>query len=568
MTPTASATRNNPQSAQPPLGRGGSLALLIVICTAVFLTALDQTVVVTAILPIANTFSLPTPGSLAQISWIVSGYLLGYVIVMPLMGRVSDLWGRQRTLLGCLGLFAFGSLLCAESPALSSLWSIDFFHTAVGNSVGLTWLIIARFLQAVGGGAVVPVAIAAIGDLYGEHHRALALGVIGGVTEAGGALGPLYGAIILQHWPILVNHQSANGTADLLTLNQTWQWIFLLNVPIVLVIAGGLLLVGRRGSQAARAAPAIRGKIDWLGAAILGGALLCVSLGLGQQAGTIGTLKDAQASQNNPLLLLAAVVLLGIFIAVEAYRADPIIPLNLFRRGAFSASALFSFLLGMALIIALVDIPLYILTVIDPSAYLDAGLALLRMTVMIPIGAFAGGWLVGRIGCRPIGALGAALTAIGFLVMHSWSVQINWTVLTIGTIITGLGFGLIVAPISTTALNTTSIQRFGTASAVVTALRMVGMILGLAVLSSWGVGEYNRLNAHIAIPTTIASDPVKVLQYLANQQTVIAVRIVTDFYLFGAGIAALAILPAIFLWRHQQGAKRADDQVSVFSMGL
>lgn len=572
MATTENTTTGNREVAAPanvaPSTRGATL-VMIVICAAVFLTALDQTVVVTALAPIADSYHLDVTKDLAHLSWVVSGYLLGYVIVMPLMGRVSDLYGRRRILFACLGLFALGSLLCVEARALSELFPFSFFHDIqIGEPAALSWLVLARFVQAVGGGAVIPVAIAAIGDLYGNRRRVLALGVIGGITEAGGALGPLYGAFILQRWNWHITGLDSDWSAHFLTFDQNWQWIFILNLPLVALIALGLIVFWPRN---AAVAPAARGRIDWLGAVILGGALLCASLGLGQQAGAIGSFKDVgttPTAQNNPLLIIAAVVLLGLFIFVEARQREPVIHLDLFRRGAFSASAIFSFLLGAALIVALVDIPIYILTVTNASDYLDAGLALLRMTVMIPLGAFGGGWLVARFGSRVIGAVGAGTTAIGFVIMHTWSTPLNWTAVTFGTLIAGLGFGLIVAPISTTALNTTTPARFGMASSVVTALRMVGMILGLAALSAWGVGQYTYRANHITIPPDIAGDVVKTFQYTIAQQTVIAVQIVTGLFLAGAVIAALAIIPALFLWQPKPGEKQGSGEVAVFSMGL
>ena len=547
--------------ANPVQGRTAVIAMII-ICAAVFLTALDQTVVVTALAPIADGLDLPPNKYLPQLSWIVSGYLLGYVIIMPLMGRVSDLVGRRRILLASLVVFGLGSLLCAEAVAMGQATDLGFL-SAVGvhsPSPALTWLVIARFLQAVGGGAVVPAAIAAIGDFFGDRRRVLALGLIGGIIEAGGALGPLYGALILQRWHLFYTGPDSDWNAHFLTLDKPWQWIFLLNVPLVLALCLALGFGWPKGT-----ATHTPGRVDWWGALLLGGALVCTSLGLGQEAGAIGSFQTAQVSQNNPLLLVAAVAFFIGFVIVESRQRDPLISLGLFRRPAFGASAVFSLFLGVALIIALVDIPLYVLDVTSTSNYLGAGFALLRMTVMIPVGALAGGWLVARFGCRAIGLTGALLTSVGFLIMHSWSSPIDWTHLTVGTMIAGLGFGLIVPPISTTALNTATAERFGMASAVVTALRMVGMILGLASLTSWGVGQYISKTNALKPPPDIAGNVVKLASWFTNQTTMIVVQIVTNFFLAGAIIAALAIIPAAFLWKSQSGEKKATE-VSFFSM--
>ena len=540
----------NPVSAAAAsVPRRAAIITLVVVCAAVFLTALDQTVVVAALAPIGSSFSIDLPNNLSKLSWVVSGYLLGYVIVMPLMGRVSDLYGRQRILLGCLGLFAIGSFMCVQSQALADHFPVTLVTVTTGDSHALSWLIIARFIQAVGGGAVVPVAIASIGDLFGEQRRILALGIIGGVTEAGGALGPLYGALILQRW-----------TFSLPGYENPWQWIFLLNIPIVLILVVALALTWPRAARTTAQVTGQRGRIDWVGAALLGGALFCTSLGLGQSAGALTSLKGAQAAQNNPLLIVAALVLLAAFIGWEALQRDPVVALSLFRNRAFTAGAIFNLLLGMALIVALVDIPIYILDVISLSSYLDAGLALLRMTIMIPIGAFAGGWLVARVGTRVVGVVGALCTAAGFLVMHTWGVDLNWTLITVGGLIAGTGFGLIVAPISTSALNTAPRERFGMAASIVTALRMIGMILGLAALSSWGVSRFQYLIGTITIPANL-TDVNQMSAFVAQKTTAITVSIVTDFFLAGAVLALVAVIPALFLWRPQPGDEARERVV-------
>lgn len=529
---------------------------MVLVCAAVFLTALDQTVVVTALEPIASSIgNIDFGKDLSKLAWAVSGYLLGYVIILPLMGRISDVLGRQRVLIGTLAVFAFGSLMCAEAITLGnafpciSFWSPSLVCDPLSNNPGppsaLTWLIIARFIQAVGGGAVVPVAIAAIGDLFGDRKRVLALGIIGGVTEAGGALGPLYGALILARWGWLPEAFAAS-----------WQWIFLLNIPIVALMVVALVLLWPKAIRGRAAQTTGRG-IDWLGAALLGGALFCISLGLGQSAGVITNLSQATAAENNPYLLVAALVLLVGFILWEARRKEPVIDLKLFRNGAFSAGAAFNLLLGMALIIALVDIPIYILDVQGATAYLAAGLALLRLTVMIPVGAVLGGWLVARIGTRNVGIAGAIGVALGFVLMHFWDVTPNEIMITIATVITGLGFGLIVAPISTTALNTARQARFGMAASIVTALRTIGMILGLAALSSWGVSRYLQLVTQAQNGVDIATKQGQML--LQQRLTAIPVQITHDFYTAGAALALLAIIPALFLWKPKPGEESVAE---------
>ncbi len=520
-------------------GRLAAVLALVVACAAVFLTALDQTVVVTALQPIMNDLDIPST-QLDQAAWIVSGYLLGYVIVMPLMGRVSDMYGRRRIFLLCLTLFGAASLACAlanptilEGFGASRSFLRQFAHIQDQFALwlkplgldacaaedagphcvqsGLVWLVPARFIQAVGGGAVVPVAMALAGDYFGIERRGVVLGIIGAVTEAGGALGPLYGATIMQVFG-------------------AWNWIFLLNVPLViLLLVAGWFLVPKGGHERAR--------IDWLGALLLGASLTCLSLGLSQNAGQFGFTANTTA-KNDPVLLVVALVLLGAFIAREALARAAMIELHLFRQRAFWAAIVSSLLVGATLITALVDIPIFYLTVVNGTIF-QTGLSLLCMTLWIPISAVAGGWLCQRIGCHLTGMLALELLALGFFLMHFWPVQLGWPQLVLDTLPVGVGFGLVVAPLGTSSLNAAGTERGGVASALVTSARMIGMILGLAALTSWGLARFNQLLA--TYPQQQATN--------AALLTTILHQVYTEIFLAAAVVCLVTVLPAALLWR-------------------
>lgn len=512
--------------------KNSALLAMLAACTAVFLTALDQTVVVTALPRIIEDLQIPV-SQLDRAAWIISSYLLGYVLVMPLMGRVSDLYGRQRILLLCLSIFALGSLGCGLAPLLGSTVDLSVLQN-IGVNVetpGLTWLVAARFVQAIGGGAVVPVAMAMAGDFYGGKGRGLALGLIGMVTEAGGVLGPLYGSVIVQ------------------TLG--WQAIFYLNIPIVALL---LLLIVRFIPRVA-----VQGgeRIDLIGAALLGASLICLSLGLAQEAAQLSpALTTPGSTQNNPWLLAAALMLFGAFLAWEIYaerrKHEPVVELSLFKRRAFSAASLVSLLVGAALIIAMADIPIFIATVLSRSA-LDSGLALLRLTAMIPVGALLGGWLCARITCRWTALLGLLPTAGGFWLMHLWPLDVGWTQITSSTLLAGLGFGLVIAPIATTALNAVGGHQIGMASSTVTVLRMIGMILGLAALTSWGLGRFRLLAAGFKAPAGIVPFSAKYNALYEHYLVIAAHTVYTDIFLAAGILCVIAILPAALL----EGSKPA-----------
>jgi EmrB/QacA subfamily drug resistance transporter len=505
-------------------GKAIAFAALAVACISVFFTAMDQTVVVTALPPMITDLGVP-PTKLDHAAWIISAYLLGFIIAMPLMGRVSDIFGRRRIFLLCLSIFGFGSLLCGLAPFFAQLSDLGFLSN-IGidtSSPGLIYLIAARFLQAIGGGAVVPVAMAIASDFYGESRRALALGVIGAVTEAGGVVGPLYGAIIVQQLG--------------------WQYIFYLNIPIVIVI---IILAWFLIPKSTR----LREGIDWLGALLLGGALTCLSLGLAQQGTDLGpTPANAPAPQNNPIVLALALVLFIAFILVERRVRWPIVDLSLFKRFPFSASSFVSLLVGAALIIAMADIPIFVDTVLNRPV-LDSGLALMRMTIMIPIGALLGGWLCSRVSCRVTGIIGLLFAAAGFYLMSRWPMDVGWTQITISTITAGLGFGLVIAPISTTAINAAREQRAGIGSAIVTALRMTGMILGLAALTSWALAYFKQLaSQYPSLPLTATTAQfVQWSKGYAAHLIQSAHMVYSEVFFVTMFVCLIAIIPAIFLW--------------------
>lgn len=544
----------------PGEAKGQSVALfaMIAACSAVFLTALDQTVVVTALPDIIDDLHIPLQ-QLDRAAWIISAYLLGYVIAMPLMGRISDLYGRRRVFVICLSIFGGASLVCGLATFLGNQVNISFLQH-IGLNIappdeagdpatlqpGLAWLIAARFVQAAGGGALIPVAMAVAGDYYGAGQRSLALGLIGMVTEAGGVLGPLYGAAIVQTF--------------------SWNVIFYLNLPLVIVLIGLIIWLVRprpaviQEIGTVERQPSGKSHIDLLGTLLLGASLVCLSLGLSQEAvtGTVNLTNSAPV-QNNPLLIAAAIILFLLFAGVEIWVERrvvhqqarkillPIIEPSLFRSLALSASSLVSLLVGAALIIAMADIPLFVATVQNGSA-LDSGLTLLRLTVMIPVGAVLGGWLCSRITCRLTAVAGLLLTVLGFWLMHLWPVNVDELHLTTSTLVCGFGFGLVIAPISTTAINAVRSSQMGMASSIVTVLRMIGMILGLAALTSWGLGRFYDI-VRSAPPPPAGIDPLspEYVTYQAHIAVLAAHEVYTSIFLMAGVLCLVAILPACWL---------------------
>jgi len=494
--------------APPPPGRW-----LAIVAAGVLLAALDQTVVVTVLYKVQDEYQIP-PIHFDQLGWVVTAYLLGYTVTLPLMGRVADVFGRKRVYLACLAVFLVGSVLAALSQQLN-------------------WLIAARVVQAVGGGALLPVSMAMIRGWYGEGRRAFALGLLGAAAEGGSVLGPLWGVAIIS-------------VAD-------WRWIFWLNVPLGALIA---VLVWRTPAH-----PRYPGRIDWLGAGLLGGALLALTLGLSSSAansalaGASGLdTGDAATTPiwQTPALLAGALGLAIAFFWWERRTAVPLVPPGLFGRRPFALAHLLNLGVGMAMITAMVNIPLLVASVLNGGAA-DGGLLLLRLTLLIPVGAVLGGLLAERLGYRTLAAAGMLSAAAGFWLMSGWTPSTSGWLMTGHLALAGFGFGLVIAPITTTVLAWVAEEQAGLASALVNTARMVGMMIGISALSAWGLELFKSLMAPHPVPLQAAGESAdaynaRVADY-AHILTNASLQVYTLGFLAAAVVCLIAVLPALGLHR-------------------
>ena len=465
--------------------------ILGIVSSGIFVAALDMTAVVTALPDIMTDLRLPVT-ELDQVAWIIAGYLLGYTAAMPLMGRVSDVYGHGRIYVVSLLIFMVGSLFVATAPSLG-------------------WLVGARVFQAIGGGAVVPVSMAIAGDIFPERRRGPALGMIGAVAEGGVVLGPLYGGVITHYLD--------------------WRWIFWINLPIGFLIILLVLVM-------LRPTPRLRGTVDYWGGLLLTASLTLLAVALSQGPG----------QPQYFLCLLGAVGLFALFLLREMRTAQPLIDLSMFRSLTLSSANATNLLVGGALIMAMVNIPLMADTIMGRSA-LEGGLRLMRLTAAIPVGALVGGFLCQRLGYRLPTALGLALSATGFFLMSRWGLDIADPWMTLHLAIGGLGFGVVIAPITTAVLNSVREGLRGVASALVTALRMVGMLIGLSALSAWGMGRFEVMTAGLSLSEILEAP---------EELTGPVMGLFHDFFLAAMAMCLLAILPALFM-RRQRGRPDEDD---------
>jgi EmrB/QacA subfamily drug resistance transporter len=458
--------------------------ILAVVCLGVFLGALDQTVIYGALPKMMSSINLPVT-RLDQAAWIVIGYLLGYTFAMPLMGCVSDVYGHRRVYILSLLIFMAGSLLTALAA-------------------NLQWIIGARVIQAIGGGALVPVAMAISGDVFFEKRRAVALGIIGGAAEAGGALGPFYGAALAQFWG--------------------WRWIFWINLPISLIVILIVLSFLRNNPRA-------YGKVDYVGGLLLAAGVGFFSLGLSQES-------------RNPhylIYLVSFLIIAIIFFTLFGIRitrtSNPLFKISLFKNLTFSVANLTNVLVGGALIIAMVNIPLMSDTIMGKTA-MEGGLRLLRFTIMLSAGAVAGGYLCKRLGYRLPTIIGLVLSSVGFFFMSRWSLVIADPMMTFHLAVCGFGFGLVIAPLATGVMNSVGEGQKGIASAIIVTTRLIGMIIGLSAIISWGMDWFHILTAGMSI-TDIITAPDQLRQSLLGM--------FHNFFLAAMGICVVAIIPALWL---------------------
>ena len=458
--------------------------VLGILCLGVFSTALDQTVVVAALPSVMVDLEIPLT-DLDRAAWIVTAYLISYTVAMPLAGRLSDVHGRVRMFQAALVLFSIGSLFVALAPNFS-------------------WIVAARVLQAFGGGATVPIGLAMAVGAVSPERRGIALGLVAASAEAGSVLGPLYGGGIIE-WI-------------------GWRWIFWLDIPQSFILIGLLAILPNRANPAA--------KMDYFGALVLGGALTVLSLALSQRSIFLG-------ESLTPYFMVAlGAFLVVILIVVERRTAQPLLASFLYSSKAFVSSSVAQFMVGIALIISLVAVPLMAATVMEKGAW-ESALHLVRLTAMIPVGALVGGYILRWTGVRAVCITGLAFIGVGLLFMSGWGTEVEQARLTMPLITAGLGFGLVIPAISVSALSAAPSHYWGAAASLVTASRMVGMALGLAALSAWGIERFYSLTAHVTIGATYEETEAPLIEA--------GVTVFQNLFMISGFLALLAIVPALLM---------------------
>jgi MFS family permease len=518
----------------PAVPRGSALVLLVALGIGAFLVGLE--LMITAVALPAIVVDLASWTELRKASWIVNAYLLTSVVTMPLAGRLSDRWGVRRPFLAGLAVFGLGSALA-------------------GAAQSLDWLIGARIVQAIGGGVLIPVATAAASHLFEHEARPRALGVIGALTFLGMAAGPFAGA-----WVLGAVHPEAalpdpTSSPLVAAFDAAWRYVFYLNVPVA-VGALGVAWAASAGWDPARGAA----RVDIPGAALASVGLAAVLIGL-----TLGGSERIEGLELDPGIAVGGLVVAGtlavvIGVLLAARRGGPVVEPGWFRSRAFSSAAIVSALTGYGFATAIIGGAVFVDRVLYGGPDVQR-VALGSLAAATAIGALGSGLVLRIAGLRLTTLVGLGLGIGALWRMAGWSPETSLEEVAASLAAFGLGFGLTVTPRSTAAVEALGRRAFGIASATVTVARMLGMSVGLAVLTAFGSTVIDRLSAEVYatpdaykafIPPALRDRSLEdglVVQALERWASGEAATILVGIFLVAALGMAVAVVPTLALER-------------------
>lgn len=493
--------------------RPSPAAILAVVGFSVFVAADDLTVVSTMLRPIIGDLGLVLPDGLDDAAWVVNAYLIAFVAIMPIAGRISDVLGRRRTFVGAYLLFLLGSILIPLSVS---------FDEPFG------WFLVGRILTAIGGGAMVPVALAVVGDVYPEGRRARALGTLGAIETFGWVWGPLYGAGLVRFL--------------------SWEWQFWLNIPLAL---GGLAASWWALSDHDR--PEHGARIDVVGAGLLTTALVSLNLALlgSAEIQSVNGLDELTGGGGSDLRWLypVAAVAAALFVWQQRNSAHPLIDRRILRGRSVLVALVVNFVVGAGLVIAMVDVPLFVNSVeVDlERAAVYSGWILSALTAAMALASYVGGRWTERAWFRPPVMTGIAMSAAAYAWMGAtWTADTSYPIFAVQLALLGGGFGLTVAPTTSAVVDEAPADQRGAAAALVMVVRLLGLSVGLSALTAWGLARFEALRSTIELPPL--TDPGFEDALLAAQESLTAQAIAETFT--AAAVVVGAGLVATFALRH------------------
>jgi EmrB/QacA subfamily drug resistance transporter len=438
----------------PELSHRQVLMVFAGLMAGMAVAALDQTIVSTALPTIVGDL-----GGLDRISWIVTAYVLASTAVMPLVGKLSDIYGRKPLFQASIALFTLGSLLC-------------------GLSATMNQLIAFRAIQGVGAGSLIVLVFAIVGDILSPRDRGRYQGLIASVFAVSSVIGPFIGGFIVD--------------------NFDWSWVFFVNIPVGIA---ALAITQRALHIPIRRLPQ---KIDWLGAILLMGGVVCLIL-----ATVWGGNEYGWASAQIIGLFVAGLALVVLFVTHARRIEDPVVPVRLFRTDVFRAIIAISVAVGMAMFGAIVFLPLY-LQVVQGRSATNSGLLMLPLMVGVLIASITSGRLVSRIGrYRVFPIIGSALMVAGYVGFASMDESTPIVLVWAFMLVTGLGLGAITPILVTAVQNAVDWTDLGAATSATTFFRQLGASFGTAIFGAVFYARFSNL-AKEMVPGS-AIDPRRLL---------------------------------------------------------
>ena len=468
------------------LSHRAKMEILFAILLGLFLGALDQTIVAVALPRIVTDL-----GGQTLLTWTITIYLLTSTITVPFYGKLSDLYGRKPMLMIGITVFLIGSALS-------------------GLSQNMTQLIIFRGIQGLGAGALFPISLAVIGDLFSPQERGRYQGLFGAVFGIAAILGPLLGG-----W---------------LTENASWHWIFFINIPIGIV---ALAVIARLLPTVKR--PDASHNFDYLGGAVFTVAVSAFLVGLtNKQTNDWGTVAVGG-------LIAVGLVLWVVFVFIEGRAKEPIVPLGLWKDRTYSASIVATFLVSVGFFGAAVFLPQWF-QFVQGATPTYSGLYTLALLAGLIISSVGSGILVSRTGkYKPIIMAGLAVMAVGLFLMSNIRADTPLPVLWVWMFITGLGIGPTLGVFTIVVQNAVPVRALGVATSNLTFFRQIGGSVGLAAL---GTVFATKLSDGIPVQLMAAGVPRQMVDQFVGQDQGNATNFVRVGVDLGASI--LAAVPAQF----------------------
>jgi EmrB/QacA subfamily drug resistance transporter len=470
QTQTASTVTLSSQEPQPlseTLGRGRLFSILIGVILGMLLAALDQTIVGTALPHIVASL-----GGLEHYAWVVTAYLLASTVSIPIWGKLSDIYGRRTFFILGMVIFLVGSALA-------------------GTSQNMTQLIIYRGIQGLGAGAMMPIAMAIIGDLFPPAERGKWQGLIVAVFGLASIVGPTLGGWITDNWG--------------------WRWVFYVNMPvgIIAILTAGFVmpkLITRRQHI-----------IDYLGVVTLVAGTVPLLLAFSWA----GTQYDWGSWQIISLFAFSIVMLI-IFVLVEMRAVEPIISPQLFKNSIFTVSTIAMFLVSAGMFGAILYLPLFVQGVLGQSAT-NSGVVLTPLMLGFMFSSIVGGQLLSRTGRYKILAMiGFTIAAIGMFMLSRMTPATTQGEVVRNMLVTGLGMGVMMSLFTIVVQNAFPYRQLGEVTASLTFFRSIGSTMGVAVMGTIMInGFQNAMQSNIpALLKRVV--PADQLAQLENPQLLLA----------------------------------------------